>query len=204
MSALSLMIYDRTCTRTGRLPVGLSHSWVWGGRLYGALGRFDAWKGVASWEEGLGWLAQQDAPIRSIQYWGHGNWGTARVADDRLDVRSLQPGHAHRRHLDAIRERLVPGDGWWFRTCDTLGAARGHDFARRWTDFFGTPVSGHTFIIGAWQSGLHRLSPGAAPHWSDTEGLSAGTADTPRASTWSRPGRPNTIHCLQSAIPVGW
>ena len=44
----------------------------------------------------------------------------------------------------------------------SVRSAAGHDFARAWTDFFGSRAAGHTFIIGYWQSGLHTLAPGAS------------------------------------------
>ena len=199
-----LMIYDRTCTSTGRWPVGLTHSWVAGGRLYGALGRLDAWQGVSSWEEALAWLVRGQTPLDEIQFWGHGNWGLVRIDHRPLDASALARGHRLRPALEAVRERLAPGAQWWFRTCDTLGSVRGHDFARRWTDFFGVPVAGHTHIIGPWQSGLHRLVPGKVPHWDAAEGIAEGTPEAPRRSTWSGPGRPHTIHCLQGHVPEGW
>ena len=201
---LKLMIYDRTCTHTGRLPVGLTHSWVVGARVYAATGSLHGASGASTWEEALGWLGEADEPIDEIQFWGHGHWGMALIDRRPLDVSALARGHAWRPALERIRERMAPDALWWFRTCDTLGSARGHDFARRWSDFFERPVAGFTHIIGPWQSGLHRLQPGEQPHWDPTEGLAAGTAESPERSTWSWPGRPNTIHCLRSDVPAGW
>lgn len=197
------MLFDRTCTRFRSFPMGLTHSWLVGGRLYQGLGRFDALHGVASWAEGLHWLATHDA-ISEVQYWGHGHRGMALIDRDVLDEQALRAGHPLHRDLCRVRERMTPDCRWWFRTCDTLGAARGHTFARRWTDFFERPVAGHTFIIGLWQSGLHTLQPGARPHWSPMEGVAAGTTDAPRGSVWSGPRRPNTIHLLQGTVPQGW
>jgi len=197
------MIYDRTCT--GR-PVGLTHSWIVGGLLYGGLGRLDAWSGASTWMEALDWLGrfQPDRTIGEIQYWGHGNWGHARIDKEKLDVDALAEGHPLRPSLERIRERMAPEAGWWFRTCDTFGSTRGQTFARRWTDFFGRPAAGFTHVIGPWQSGLHRLRPGHEPHWSPSEGLSAGTPDAPGKSTWSRPWLPNTISCMSGTVPRGW
>ncbi|MCB9694153.1 MAG: hypothetical protein H6736_20275 [Alphaproteobacteria bacterium] len=197
------MLFDRTCTHTRRVPLGLTHAWLVGGRLYGGLRRFDAWHGVSSWEEGLRWLSSHDR-LDEVQYWGHGNWGLARVDRDVLDRSALEPGHALHPLLREVRERMAPGAPWWFRTCDTLGSARGHAFARAWTDFFERPVAGHTHIIGVWQSGLHQLAPGALPHWSESEGIREGTPDAPTRSTWSHPGAPNTIHLLNGVVPAGW
>lgn len=207
-TGLRLMIYDKTCT--GVRGRGLSEVWWAGALLYGGLGRLDAWRGVGGWDEALDWLGtfspagREGARIAEIQYWGHGNWGVVKIGADRLDAASLAEGHPHRRGLLRIRERLAPGALLWFRTCDTLGAARGQAFARGLTGLLGCDVAGHTHIIGPWQSGLHRLRPGAAPHWSASEGLAAGTPEQPERSTWSSPTRPNTITCLHNRVPAGW
>ena len=122
-----LMVYDRTCAGLWGLP-GLTASWRVGGVLYRALGRLDAWHGVASWPEALDWLLERSEHqrISEVQYWGHGTWGCILVDRQPLDVRALVPGHAWHARLQALRERLVPGGGalWWFRTCETFGTAR--------------------------------------------------------------------------------
>lgn len=200
---MRVMLFDRTCTRFRSFPVGLTHSWLVGGRLYRTLGRFDAFHGVSSWSEGLDWLATHPE-LSEVQYWGHGQRGMALVDRDLLDARALLPGHPLHARLEAVRDRMTPDCAWWFRTCDTLGASKGQGFARRWTDFFERPVAGHTFIIGLWQSGLHTLQPGALPHWSPLEGVRTGTAEAPGGSIWSAPGQPNTIHLLNGTVPEGW
>ena len=121
-----------------------------------------------------------------------------------LDAGALAHRHPLRRGLDALRERLAPGALVWFRTCETFGAARGLDFARRLADHLGARVAGHTFIIGFHQSGLHGLAPGAAPDWSATEGLAEGSADEPRRARWSSPFAPQTITCLSGRVPERW
>ena len=198
------MVYDATCTARGR--VGLSDVWYAGGHLCEALGRFDRTRGVRSWDEALGWLAQVDADraIGEIQYWGHGNWGRALVDGAALTVEALQPGHALRPALERIKGRMAPEAHWWFRTCELFGAQAGHRFAREWSRFFERPAAGHTFIIGYWQSGLHRLAPGETPRWPLDEGLAEGTPEQPRKALWSRPWSPNTISCLRGRIPAGW
>ncbi len=205
MKPLRLMIYDDTCRGAPGLP-GLTHSWWAGARLYRALGRLDAWKGVRTWQEGLEWLAafSPEHSIAEIQFWGHGKWGGAFVDRRPLDASALSPGHALHPLLRAVRDRLAPNALWWFRTCETFGAAAGHRFARAWTDFFGCRAAGHTFIIGPWQSGLHSLSPGEAPGWSVTEGLKEGTPDAPGRARWSHPFAPNTITCFHGALPDGF
>ena len=203
---LRLLVYDRTCTGRGPLP-GLSHAWHLGRGLYTALGRCDGACAATSWGEALDWLAgvRPDAPIAEIQFWGHGQWGQIQIAQEHLDASALLPGHVHHARLLRVRERLLPGaDGlWWFRTCETFGAARGHAFARAWTRFFGCRAAGHTHVIGAWQSGLHSLLPGAEPSWSAGEGLPPGESE-PRVALPSRRGAPNTITFLHGRIPAGF
>jgi len=199
------MLFDRTCIGGAMLP-GLSHAWRVGGRLYGTLGRLDAYQGFTTWADGLDWLStfRADQPIAEIQFWGHGKWGAARIDAEPLDVSALRPAHAHHARLQAIRERMTPDSTWWFRTCETFGAQPGHDFAQRWTDFFGNRAAGHTFVIGAWQSGLHGISAGHRPTWSLEEGLEAGTVERPERAYMSTRSAPNTIGCLRGEIPVAW
>jgi hypothetical protein len=202
--ALKLIVYDRTCR--GPAGLGLSTAWRGGTRLYGALGRSDGSFGAASFSEALAWVAsyRTEHPIAELQYWGHGKWGRVFVAGESLDERAFSSGQAHHTALERVRARLTANALVWFRTCETLGADSGHRFARRCADFFGCAVAGHTFVIGYWQSGLHRLAPGNTPHWSATEGLREGSAAAPRRAASSRPGRPQTISCLSSHVPATW
>jgi hypothetical protein len=196
------MVYDETCTgQDGRLP--LSYAWQAGVGLYKGLGRLDAAKGARSWAEALDWLASHSAPIEEVQFWGHGRWGCALIDGERLDAGALLPRHPLHSRLQAVRERAA-GGLWWFRTCETLGAAPGQDLAQRWADFFGGRVAGHTYIIGVWQSGLHSLAAGETPRWSATEGLAAGTPEAPRRALGAAPWQPNTISFLHGTIPDGW
>ncbi|HEX9298221.1 MAG TPA: DUF4347 domain-containing protein, partial [Polyangiaceae bacterium] len=171
MSAgLRLILYDRTCVN--RAGLGLTRAWSAGSVLYSVLRRSDGAHGAQNWEEGLEWLSsfRADQPIDEVQYWGHGKWGRLLLAGASLDAGALLASHRYHRALRDIRERLSDRARIWFRTCETFGAAQGHDFAHRCTDFFGRPAAGHTFIIGYWQSGLHLLEPGNAPTWAPTEG----------------------------------
>lgn len=202
---LRLMIFDRTDRGRRGLP-GLSSAWRAGATLYRGLGRLDVCAGVSEWGQALDWIIdhEPEQPIAEIQFWGHGNWGTAKIAGNPLDIRALASGHEHHRRLCAIRDRLAPGALWWFRTCETFGADRGHDFAKRWTEFFGCRAAGHTYVIGYWQSGLHSLRAGDAPDWSTDEGLEVGTPTSPEKALRSRRHEPNTISCLRGTIPEGY
>jgi hypothetical protein len=203
---LRLMIYDRTCTGRGPL-LGLSHAWSIGGRLYRALGRLDACRGVSSWTEALTWLTQiePERTIGEVQFWGHGKWGLARIDKEPLDTAALTQGSPLRPLLDRVRDRIdSPQATWWFRTCETFGARPGHAFARAFTETMGCRAAGHTYIIGHWQSGLHTLEPGHEPTWPEDEALLEGTPDAPTRAFWSRRSAPNTITFLHGRIPDGY
>jgi hypothetical protein len=203
---LRLMIYDRTCAGRGPLP-GLTTSWRAGGLLYRGLGRLDRSAGFSDWPSALSWLAatEPDRPIGEIQFWGHGKWGRALIDGASLDASALAPGAPLRRPLEAVRERLSGPEALvWFRTCETFGARRGHDFARRLTDFLGCRAASHTFIIAVWQSGLHSLAPGEEPGWPADEGLAEGTPEAPEKAHWSGRREPNTITCFHNRVPAGY
>jgi hypothetical protein len=201
------MVYDRTCVGK-RAPVGLSTAWGAGSVLYRGLGRIDASFGATSWDEALRWLGtfESSRPIAEIQYWGHGRWGRALVDRDPLDASALAPGHRLASRLSAVRERLVPGGDAlvWLRTCEAFGANAGHDFAMRLAERLGARVAGHTFIIGAVQSGLRGLLPGHRPDWSASEGLEEGTPEKPLRARWSGVLEPRTISCFAGEVPPAW
>ncbi len=168
---MRLLIYDRTCVRTGG---GLTAPWTAGSWLYRRLGRLDRARGVASWDEALAWLAAQPGPIAEIQYWGHGRWGNALIAGQPLGEASLVAGGPHHGALRAVRARLAPGALLWLRACEAFGARAGIAWAEALSDFFGAHVAGHTHVIGYHQSGLRGLRPGARADWDPTEGLAEG------------------------------
>lgn len=199
---LRLMIYDRTCRGPGPVP-GLTTTWWLGGHLYRALGRLDGWAGFSRWADALDWLIHRGAeqPIQQIQYWGHGNFGCAKLAGERLDEEALDPGHPLHPRLQALRDRLLPGGRalFWFRTCETFGGPEGHAFARAWTRFFRCRAAGHTFVIGPLQSGLHELGPDEEPHWPLEEGRSPDPSR--RRALWSGLRAPSTVSFLTGRVP---
>jgi len=204
---LRLLVYDRTCRGPALLP-GLSSVWSAGARLYSALGRLEAHFGAASWQEALSFLAEfrSSEQLSEVQFWGHGKWGELRISGDVLDARALSPRHPHAPLLDKIRDRMQKGAAglFWFRTCETFGAERGQKFAREFGDFMNCRVAGHTYVIGAWQSGLHVLEAGEMPSWPAEEGLCDGTPKAPIRALPSAPNAPNTITCFDGKIPDGW
>ncbi len=203
MRGLRLVVWDRTALSSAKGVPWLTLAWWVGVRLYRALGRIDASHGATSWSDALAWLAEVSPgrAIDEVQFWGHGRWGVVLIAQDRLDARALEPSHPLHGGLVAVRERMRATSQWWFRTCETFGRTDGHQFAQRWTRFFGCRAAGHTYVIGAWQSGLHTLRPDESPTWSVDEGL---TRDDLSKGAPSSPGAPNTITCLHGAIPDGW
>lgn len=200
---LRLMFYDRTCTEEFG-AFGLTQAWWVGGILYDALGRLDAHRGVATWEEGLDWLLghQPERPIAEIQFWGHGKWGGLWMDEEVIGLEVLSPGHRLYQRFAALRQRLLPGGQalWWFRCCDTFGTERGHELARGWTRFYDCRAAGHTHHIGFLQSGLQVLEPGAEPGWPASEGVVPGLSHARHSSLRA----PRTITCLRGAIPDGW
>jgi len=201
---LRLVVYD--ATQMARSPRALGYSWRYGSLLYRTLDRVDAAFAAHTFAEALAWLGRFE-PTRTIgqlQFWGHGKWGRVFIASESLDREVLRPSHPHHAGFLAFRERLSPNALLWFRTCETLGARPGRDFAAALSDATGARVAGHTFVIGFYQSGLHCLSPGSTPHWSETEGLARGSATRPELALTSAPNAPNTITCLSNRIPDGF
>lgn len=197
---LRLMFFDDTCVTEGKLPVGLTHAWRIGGALYHRLGRIDAWHGVSTWEDGLDWLIEisRSRTIAEIQFWGHGEWGGLWIDEQLIKIDALDRKHRLHDRFATIKTRLTGPDAlWWFRCCDVFGTELGHDFARRWTRFFGCRAAGHTHQIMFFQSGLHMLRPGEEPTWSVTEGVVPGLD---RAINSSRKA-PHTITCLHNEVP---
>jgi hypothetical protein len=194
------MVYDRTCR--GRL-FGLSSAWAAGAWLYRTRGLLDGWLGAASWMEAFAWLSrfEPEREIAEIQFWGHGKWGDARIGSERLSEESLRRNHPHATQLQRVRERLAPEALFWFRTCETIGAHRGRQFARQMAEQLACRVAGHTYVIDVWQSGLHALSPGQEPYWPAEEGLREGDGASPREALRSGPAEPNTISCLDGVLP---
>jgi hypothetical protein len=204
MAPLRLLVYD--ATQRARPPRALGLAWQAGSYLYRGLGRIDAAYGARSWAEAFEFLATHDAgrSVGEFQFWGHGKWGRALIHGESLDRGALADSHAFAPRLAAFRERLEPGALVWFRTCETLGARAGQDFARALADHLGARVAGHTFVIGLFQSGLHSLSPGASPAWSTNEGIARGTPDHPERAFSSGPSQPNTVTCFDGEIPEGF
>jgi len=204
MQALRLIVYD--ATQQLRPPRALGYSWRYGVHLYRALGRVDRSYGARSFADALGWLecVEPQRSIAELQFWGHGKWGRIFIAAESLDRGVLDSAHPHHAAFRRFRERLAPNALLWFRTCETLGARAGRDFAQALGDATGARIAGHTYEIGYYQSGLHCLHAGDTPSWSEREGLARGSPTRPEHALRSSPGEPNTITCLTGAIPEGF
>ncbi len=202
MSApLRLVVYD--ATQLVRPPRWLGRAWYVGSAFYRWQGAVDATFGARTFESAFAWLERSKHPIGELQFWGHGKWGRALIDQQRWDRAALGDAHPLRRGLDALRERLAPDALLWFRTCETLGALAGQDFAKALGDFTGARIAGHTYEIGFFQSGLHALAPGEMPAWDPSEGLAEGNPAEPSRSLPSRPDAPSTITCLTTRLPPG-
>lgn len=203
---LRLLVFDRTCTETYGL--GLSTIWGAGAGVYRVLQRQDARFGATNWAEALAWLAAHEPhrPIAEIQYWGHGKWGSVKIDNDGFGSPELAAEHAHAPAVDAIRDRLLPNGQSliWLRTCEAFGADAGIDFAYRLAHRMRAKVAGHTYIIGALQSGLRVLEPGKRPRWSSNEGLREGTPAEPKQAFTSRMLAPRTLHFMANSFPQTW
>ncbi|HEY3498291.1 MAG TPA: hypothetical protein VGK73_26530, partial [Polyangiaceae bacterium] len=182
MKPLRLVVYD--ATQRSRPPRALGLAWQLGTYLYRGLGRIDAAYGARSFGEALDWLGRYrtERPIAELQFWGHGRWGRILIGRESLDRSALLPGAALEPKLAGLRARFAPDPLVWLRTCETLGARPGQDFARALGDYFGARIAGHTFVIGGYQSGLHLLAPGNTPGRSPSEGLLRGSPEAPEAA----------------------
>lgn len=204
MRPLRLLVYD--ATQRSRSPRALGVAWHTGSYLYRGLGRIDAAYGARSWTDAFEFLATHDAgrTVGEFQFWGHGKWGRALIHGESFDRGYLSDAQSRFPSFARFRERLEPGALVWFRTCETLGARPGQDFAQALSDHLGARVAGHTFVIGFFQSGLHSLMPGQTPSWSANEGIASGTPDHPERALSSGPRLPNTVTCFDGAIPEGF
>ncbi len=229
MSGLRVVVFDRTDaflprTRvatgfasasgddgTARGRFGLAPWWRIGGGLHAiarrAQGAAVAVRGVSSWGEALGFALEASRaralPIREIQAWGHGGWGFMDLGRSRLDREALARASDLAPALDAIGDRLAPDALVWLRCCSAFGAPRGRAFAGALAERLAARVAGHTYVIGALQSGARSLAPGELPRWPEDEGLVLrdGVAASAKGSG---PREPRTIGCLRLDLPPGW
>lgn len=177
-----------------------------GAALGRVLGRFDGVLFASDWESALNQVLRfrDGEPLEELQVWSHGKWGEVRLGRDSLRLEDLGATSPRAAVLRRLGQRFGANGLLWLRSCETFGSVRGKAFARSLADTVGVRVAGHTFVIHAWQSGLHSLRPSEAPGWPDDEGILVGTAEAPRSGRRSGPFERNTITALQMRAPGEW
>lgn len=189
-----------------QLPVGLTSTWTAGGAVYRALRWVDVCKGFGDWGAALDWIAglEPGRQISQIQIWGHGSPGRSWMAGRALGVSSLSSGAPYNMVLRQIAERMTDDGVIWFRNCGVFAGDRGQLFAKTWANELDVRIAAHTYVIGAFQSGLHTLGPGEEPMWPAGEGIAEGTPGHPIKLRNSVPWAPNTVFMLSSGVPKKW
>jgi hypothetical protein len=216
---LKLVVFDATDTPSehvrgaiaeGAAPrsIGLAPIWWAGTWMHRLLRAADATLGARSWDEALAWAASvaemRGRPIGSIQFWGHGAWGSMLIGRSQIDRAALENNHPMTAGLDRLRRHLVgPEALFWLRCCSAFGGQRGRVFAEKLSSRLGCRAAGHTYVIGFWQSGTHSLKPGDSASWSPQEGL-RGQRDRATSALTSSAKEPNTMTCLGIGLPEGW
>lgn len=183
----------------------LRFSWITGGLFYRLFGSIEEIRGCFNWTEALKFLAnvQPGKKIKTIQFWGHGTPGNVWINGHSLSVRSLLATSAHRHYLNKLKQRLDPDSVVWFRACNVAATQEGQFFMQSLANFLGCKVAAHTFIVHAWQGGLHTLGPGQEPDWPLDEGVEF-DKDGNLKMLWTKPWSPNTLFCLTGKIPEEW
>ena len=220
--SLRVVVWDRTdlgrrrrghdgARGTANVRLGLAPAWWIGAKLYAFArqvegARFFA-RGVASFDEAIRFAVactgRTQSPLTELQMWGHGGFGFMDLGESRLDRAALAPSHPLAGPLDLLRDALADDGQVWLRCCSSFGGSEGRAFGPALAERLGTRVVGHTYVIGAVQSGTHSLSPGEVPMWPVDEGVQRIDGKTARAKA-SRPGEPNTIGCLRLDLPKGF
>lgn len=188
------------------IPVGLTHSWFAGGRLYRMFGAIDDCRGFSNWDDALDWIAYYDdekRPISQIQIWGHGSPGKSWMKGEPLHRDSVTKGR-HELVLRQIADRMTDDGLIWFRNCSVACGEKGREFMKAWANELDVRIAAHTHVIGAFQSGLHSLGPGEEPRWPATEGINEGVPERVISCRNSMPWAVNTIFMLQGHVPENW
>jgi hypothetical protein len=187
---MKLVIYDKT-----DIAGWVRWTWVIGAFLFKLFRRIDDYKGVETWGDAFDWLCSQKHPIKEIQFWGHGTWGSAIVGLTRLQNVTMGMG-LYEADLVKLREKLSADSIFWLRSCGCFGDLRGQDFAVRLSKALGCIVVGHTYIIHFWHSGTRVLHPGKMPDWPLDEGVK-----NTEKMRWSGMREPATIIFCRANLP---
>lgn len=139
---MNVVFYDATpITELRDVPLALA--WKAGAAAYRfRSGYVDV--PVTKWGDVFDWLAERRrGSVKSVQFWGHGNAGSAFIGDDQLS-------RARFGKLGVERASSRAGGGlgldatFWFRTCNTAEGARGRLFMRMLSSALGCRVAAHT------------------------------------------------------------
>jgi hypothetical protein len=216
---LRLVVFDATDTPKAHVrravaegaaarSVGLSPIWWAGTWMHRLLRAADATLGARSWDEALCWATHlattSGRPIGTIQFWGHGTWGSMLLGRSRLDQEALGLGQPLSSAIDRFRAQLLGPDAlFWLRCCSAFGAQPGRVFAEKLAKRLNCRVAGHTHVIGFWQSGTHSLRVSETPSWNAAEGLRF-DGERVLGALGSSPSAPRTMTCLGVDVPQGW
>lgn len=201
---LSVLVYDAACRGPGPTR-WLGRAFAIGRHTHAVAQPWDLVVPATTWPEAIDRVLAgcEHAGVAELQYWGHGKWGRVLIGAESLDRDAISPAGPLHDRIRALGTLMHGPDAHvWFRTCETLGAHRGHAMAQELCEQLGCAVAGHTFIVGPWQSGLHLLRPGARPEWPADEGLLEGTPELPVRAAWSRAWHPRTVSCMRRALPT--
>jgi hypothetical protein len=188
-----------------QIPIGLSHSWFAGGKLYKLLRWVSECKGFSSWEQALSWIGnyKADRQIEQVEFWGHGSPGKSWNNGEPLHRKSVLGG-PHEMAIRKIAERMTDNGIIWFRNCSVFAGVPGHEFAKTWSSELDVRIAAHTHLIGPFQSGLHTCGPGEEPKWPTSEGIAEGTPEMPLRLRNSMLWSPNTVFMLSKGVPKNW
>lgn len=192
-AAIDVVIYDNADKAAQR--------WV-KTKLYRTFCHTKLVKGFDSWSDALHWVngVEYGHPIRSLQVWGRGGFGSVFIGERCLNIRALSTESHFYGDLVTLRARLTPDATIWFRSSHTFGSDIGQRFAEAFTKFMGCTVAGHTYGLNAFHSGLRTLEPGTKPDWPELEGL-VDARDGTMQKAGSAPWFPRTILFTQNTIP---
>jgi|9_EtaG_2_1085328.scaffolds.fasta_scaffold00002_114 hypothetical protein len=167
-------------------------SWIWW--LGSFLSSWDHKAGVASWDEAITEAAKCRAPVREIQFWGHGVAGSPLINGFSVSSEMLY-GLA-----EAARFRRVANPFIWFRCCEVFSRSSGERFAIAAVRATNATIIAHTRVIGIFQSGGYALRPGECVWWDSYEGIDNNTGRTTRSQPWYK----NTIFAFRMSVPHSW
>ena len=106
--------------------------------------------------------------------------------------------------VDGLRAQLAGPEALvWLRCCSAFGATAGRRFAGAAARRLRCRVAGHTYLIGAFQSGTHAVRSGEEPAWDPAEGVTSDAEGRATRAKGSGPFEPATISCLRLGLPEG-